>query len=279
MFCRTAMPWLLFLVLGFVTTDLYSQPVSEPTSSPRYQKYLADFFDAVDTNKDGVIDAQEKQQNYRPILENADQDGDQLITGEEVLKQLDLTLANNIAASANLNSGATSVNTPPVKMKMVVLKLPESLVRSKKIGTREIFQTLSSSQRDGSKKILLLDQFEFVLRNNVPVSLSAGGVKLQTVKWNNRDQQFYEQKEYPYQSKLRVIPKLGERNIELKMDFRANYGIEKEETSKGEIGDMPFIEPIDLSFDTRIAFDSQGTETINLFSSGNHFLIVVQVGI
>ena len=79
MFCRTAMPWLLFLVLGFVTTDLYSQPVSEPTSSPRYQKYLADFFDAVDTNKDGVIDAQEKQQNYRPILENADQDGDQLI--------------------------------------------------------------------------------------------------------------------------------------------------------------------------------------------------------
>ena len=199
MFCRTAMPWLLFLVLGFVTTDLYSQPVSEPTSSPRYQKYLADFFDAVDTNKDGVIDAQEKQQNYRPILENADQDGDQLITGEEVLKQLDLTLAKNIAASANLNSGATSVNTPPVKMKMVVLKLPESLVRSEKIGTREIFQTLSSSQRDGSKKILLLDQFEFVLRNNVPVSLSAGGVKLQTVKWNNRDQQFYEQKEYPYQ--------------------------------------------------------------------------------
>ncbi|MEM9411657.1 MAG: hypothetical protein AAGA30_11120, partial [Planctomycetota bacterium] len=236
-----------------------------------------------------AISEEEQKLVYRPILQKADSNGDGLISRDEILDQLRISNSNQSEAPLDGRgvSQALGSETQPLsqlpnplgrRMKLVVMKLPPSYAFSEKISTQDIFESARSGDTGSGEYIRLLDQFEFIVRDNVPTVLSSQGSRLRPLGRTNSRGDFVEYQEIPYGSSVRVLPKFSSKQVELDVEFEAIYGIPRAHEKDERISKLGRLESVKLSIDTKVLLSDQKSETINLLSSGNHFLIVLKVG-
>ena len=276
-------PFLFLATLGASTADSF-QSVTEPVSSPRYQRFVDNLFTRFDKNEDGVIQRKEHENTYFPLLNLADSNDDARVTREEVVDwlqkntvptmqgQLLNRMANDVQQEQQLNAEASKVQQPQldqnIDVTFVALEMPDDFAKQELVSLKDLSKVVGSKKFDKKELvkngITILQVYEFSTGNLAKCRLGFGyPEQLQSEFYSVRSGG-----ERGFGSTLDVLPEIINDKILIKMDFAAILSNKGNQSMRK------------LGVETSLVFTkTTPTKLINLYSEGVHYLLIVSANV
>lgn len=267
------------------------QKVSEPTTTKRYQEFVSKIMTSTDKNKDGLLDVEEQQANYRRLFDNADSDGDGSISPQEILDKVSTGKSwEPTSKAAGKESGASSEKKQhnSWRVKTSVLRLPKSFAEKQILSLSDIFQKMSIEQfkekieEEQQQGVTVIDQFEMEVLENKKSKLQLGGSASMLVRrWHNKNGKISEEhRNIAYGSEISLKPRNTNNGVLLEFDYNANLVLPAE-ADKPDAADLlaagSYDSSVKLQLNSEYRFEEKNATAVNIYSGGLHILLVINI--